>query len=88
MEDALLKYGLSGIVLLACGLFIRLLINWIQKLIKDNREAMEKKDEEHRRSIEKIFDRMNETNDDTNKALRENTNILSGLKSLLENQKR
>lgn len=87
MDDILLKYGLPGVGLMACGWLIMLLINWIKKLIKDNREAIEKKDDEHRKSIEKIIDRMNDTADETNKTLRDNTNILAGLKSLLENRK-
>jgi hypothetical protein len=36
----------------------------------------------------KNFDRVNDMTDDNNKVLRENTNILSGLKTLLENQRR
>lgn len=88
MDDILIKYGLPGIGLAGCGWLIKLLIDWKKKSDKDHAEALADKDEENRKTIERIVGRMDERSDDTNKTLRENTNVLSGLKALLENRNR
>lgn len=53
--------------------------------IIEKRHAKERKEWADRE--EKNFNRVNEIADETNKVLRENTNILSGLKTLFENRR-
>lgn len=98
MESKLMDYGVAGVGLLAMGALIMMLLRWIKKMIKDHQAAIERMDQEHRKAAEKrdedmrkmtegMFDRVNRMNDDTNRSLRDNTNILSGLKTLLETKK-
>lgn len=72
----LAQYGILGLCVIGLAGYI---------LIIDKRHSKERK--EWRETEEKNFDRLNEMNDETNKVLRENSNILSGLKTLLENRK-
>lgn len=76
MMDELLKYGFPGICLVAVGIYLA-------RKDKDHRKERDKWYE----VTDKHFDRLNEMNDETNKVLRENTNILTGLKTLLENRR-
>lgn len=76
MND-LLQYGVLGIVVVGLAGYI-LIIE--QRHKKERKEWGEKDDQK--------FDRISEMSDDTNKVIRENSNILSGLKTLLENQRR
>lgn len=75
MTEALGQYGILGIVVIG-------LSGYILKI--ESRHKKERKEwmESHQRQI----NRANEVADETNKVLRENTNILSGLKTLLENK--
>lgn len=77
MEDELLKYGLSGIALFAMGWFILYLM---REHKKERAELISK--------IEKMFDKQDDRAKDTNTVIKENTNILSGLKTLFENNLR
>lgn len=76
MEKELLQYGVLGVVVVAMGYYI-LKIESRHK--KERKEWLDMQD--------KHFDRMSDMNDESNKVLRENTNILSGLKTLLENKR-
>jgi len=53
----------------------------IEKRHKKERKEWTERDE-------KNFERLNELTDESNKVIREHTNVLSGLKTLLENQRR
>jgi hypothetical protein len=77
MQDFFLNYGLTGAIILALGMYV---------LKLEDRHRKERK--EWQEQQDKQFDRLNEISDSTNHAMRENTNILSGLKTLLENQNR
>lgn len=70
------QYGVLGLVVIALATYIM-----------RNEQAHRKERKDWRESNDKHFDRMNEVTDENNKCLRENTSILSGLKTLLENRK-
>lgn len=76
MNDTLQNFGVLGIIVAALAAYV---------IRIEGRHSKERK--EWKGVQEKQFDRLNEINDETNKVLRENTNILSGLKSLLEHKK-
>lgn len=73
MEAAFLQYGVLGLVVLGLSAYV-LRIETRHK--KERREWMEMQSEQ--------FDRMNDLTDESNKVIREHTNVLSGIKSLLE----
>lgn len=76
MDELVKNWGVAGIIVAAlAGYIIRI----------ESRHYKERK--EWRETQGKQFNRLNEINDETNKVLRENTNILQGLKTLLENRK-
>lgn len=79
----LLKYGLAGVCLIAMALYI--LKQDKHKEEQDDRH--EKKEKEWRDTMEKVTDKMDNRSEETNKNIRDNTNILAGLKTLLENRK-
>lgn len=81
MDKILLSYGLPGVCILGLALFVL-------KLMADHRKEREEWREDQKKTQEKQFDRINEMSDESNKVLRENSNILSGLKSLLENNRK
>lgn len=77
MEELLKSYGLAGVIIVAlAGYVIRI----------EARHGKERK--EWRETVEKQFNRMDEMSDEGHKAVRENTSILQGLKTLLENRNR
>lgn len=76
MEAALLQYGAIGAMLIGLAAYI-LRIEARHK--KERKEWMEMQSTQ--------FDRMNELSDESNKVIREHTNILTGLKTLLENRR-
>lgn len=76
MQNILLQYGVLGVAVIALAWYI---------LRKDQQHSKERKEWTERQ--DKQIDRMLESSEESNKVLRENTNILSGLKSLLENKK-
>lgn len=87
MTDTFLKAGVLGAGLIALAWFIMYLMKQHRA---ERKEWMEKQEAERKQWLEtqeKQFDRMNDVTDESNKVLRENTNILSGLKTLLENRK-
>lgn len=76
MEKELLQYGVLGIVVIGMAYYILKI------------EARHKRERKELMDINaKQFDRVSDMNDESNKVLRENTNILSGLKALLENRR-
>jgi len=76
MEQALLQYGAIGVMLIGMSAYI---------LRIEARHKKERKEWMDMQSTQ--FDRMNELSDESNKVIREHTNILIGLKTLLENRK-
>ena len=88
MDDILLKYGLPGVVIAGLAAFVLKLIDWQRKDRKEWKEEISQIQEENRKVHEKQFDRLNQLTDESNRVTRENTNILTGLKTLLENQNR
>lgn len=76
MTDAALQYGFIGLAVLG-------LASYIVKI-----EARHKKErDEWRKMIEKQNERTDKMTDENNKVIREHSNILSGLKALLENRR-
>jgi len=75
MEKEFLQYGVLGMVAVGLSWFI-------MYLIKDHR----KERKEWREFQEKQMDRMMEQGDESNKVIREHSNLLSGIKALLENR--
>lgn len=88
MQNIFLSYGLTGAIILALGMYILKLEDRHKKERKEWSEKQEKENERDRDIHQRQFTRMNEMSDQSNEVMRENTNILSGLKSLLENQNR
>ena len=75
MDKILLQYGVLGVVVLGLAYYIL------------RRDAAHKKERKELIDMnEQNFKRVNEITDENNRVLRENTNILSGLKTLLENR--
>lgn len=88
MNEALLKYGLGGIIIAGMAWFILYLMKDHKKEREEMRVGNEKQRIEDRETRNKQFKRMEEMADESNKSVRENTNILTGLKTLLENKNR
>lgn len=88
MDDILLRYGLPGVVIGGLSAFVMKLIEWQRKDRTEWRDEIARIQEENRKIHEKQFDRLSQLTDESNRVTRDNTNILSGLKSLLENQNR
>lgn len=76
MEKELFQYGILGIVVVALSGYV-LRIEGRHK--KERKEWMEMQ--------ERQFDRTNDLADESNKVIREHTNLLSSLKSMLENRR-
>lgn len=76
MTEGFLQYGVLGLVVVALGSYV---ISIESRHRKERKELTDMN--------ERMFDKMIENNDESNKVLRENTNILSGLKTLLENRR-
>jgi hypothetical protein len=77
VNEILAKWGAAGVIISALAIYIVRI---------EARHKSERK--EWRETIGKQFDRMNDQTDESNKTTRENTNILQGLKTLLENKNR
>lgn len=76
MDAVLLQYGILGAVVVG-------LSSYILKI-----EARHRKERKEWQEIaSNQFKRMNDLGDETNQVIREHTNILSGLKTLLENRR-
>jgi hypothetical protein len=75
MEKLIENYGILGIILVALAAYV---------IRIEKRHGSERK--EWRETMEKQFNRMDEMSDEGHKAVRENTSILQGLKTLLENR--
>lgn len=83
MEDELLKYGGLGLGLIIAGIIGKIALQKMSEMEKSHKEERK----EFRQTIEKQFDEQNKTAEEHNKITRENTGILQGLKTLLENRR-
>lgn len=88
MEEVFLKYGLLGAIVIALGIYILKLEERHRKERKEWMENQWKEQEQSRKTQERQFDRMNEMSDNNTEAIKETGGILTGLKTLLENQNR
>lgn len=88
MEDVFIKYGFPGAVIAALSIFVVKLIDWHRKDRQDWEDQRIREQEESRKINDQHFDRLGELTDESNKVMREHSNILTGLKTLLENQNR
>lgn len=84
MTEGFLQYGVLGLVVLALGSYV---IKIEQRHRKERKELQEER-KEMMKMNENLSDKMIESNDENNKVIREHTNVLSALKTLLENQRR
>lgn len=75
MENALLQYGVLGVVVLGMAYYI------VRIEIRHAKERKEWQDKDDRH-----FNTLISAKDESNRVIRENTNILAGLKALLENK--
>lgn len=75
MENEFLQYGVLGMAVVGMGWFI-------MYIIKDHR----KERKEWRDFQEKQMDRIIEQGDESNKVIRDHSNLLSGIKTLLESR--
>jgi len=76
MEKEWLQYGVLGLVVIGMAYYILYIERERSKERKEWREVLEKQQE-----------RVNDIADENNKIIREHTNILIGLKTLLENRR-
>lgn len=74
--DLFSQYGFFGVVLGG-------LVTWILIMRKDHKQEIGKRDE----ILNKISDKIDVNEKRTQDIIRDNTNILAGLKTLLENRK-
>jgi hypothetical protein len=83
MTEGFLQYGILGLVVVALGSYL------LRIEARHNKEKKELREERDTlmKMHEKNFDRVSEMTNDGNKVMREFTNVLSGLKTLLENRK-
>jgi hypothetical protein len=88
MENELLKYGLSGICIAGLAWYILHSEESHRKERKEWRDQQKLETEQNLKVQKEQFDRINEISDTSNQLTRENTNILTGLKTLLENPRR
>jgi len=77
VNEALLQYGLPGIVILG-------LVSWILIMRKDHKKELDKRDA----MLEKLSDKQDKREEKTQDLMRDNIGILQGLKALLEVQHR
>ena len=76
MEKLFLQYGILGAVAVVLAGYI------LHLQVQHKKER-----DEWRKMQEKQLDRMDDIAKENNKVIREHTNLLSGLKSLLENRR-
>lgn len=81
MQDIFLKYGISGAVIVALSWYILRIEDRHRKERKEYADRMMEQEKRNQEVTGKMFDKMIESTD-------KNTNILSGLKTLLENKNR
>lgn len=97
MEDALLKYGLSGIVIIALAWFVMYIIKdhkvekteWIkalERLMDKNDEAIKEVTLKQDESIERIIEKIDERQKETNAAILTTGNLVSAFKTLFESE--
>lgn len=76
MPEEWLKYGILGLVVIGLGGYV---------MYRDREHKKERK--EWMDMMQKADEKLHQVSKETNQVLRENTNILSGLKTLLEIKK-
>lgn len=76
MQEAWLQYGILGLVVVGLGAYV---IRRDMEHKKERKEWLE--------MLSKNEDKIHQMSHETNKVLRENSNILSGLKALLEHRR-
>ena len=76
MNEALLQYGLSGIVIIG-------LASWILIMRKDHRRELDKRDS----ILEKLSEKQDKREEKTQDLMRDNIGILQSLKTLLEQRR-
>lgn len=84
MNEVFVQYGVLGVMVGTSLSAIYYLVKWLKK--KDEEHAKERS--EWLQTMEDITDKSDKTSKETNTIIRENSSILFGLKSLLEQQKR
>lgn len=75
MNEVWAQYGVLGLAVIGLGAYIVRI-----------EQRHKKERDEWRITIEKQFDKLDERSEETNKTTRETGNILTGLKTLLENR--
>lgn len=88
MEEIILKYGLPGAIIVGLGIYVLKIEKRHREERKEWMDSQLREAEEYRKTQERQFDRMNEMSDHNTEALNKTGGILSGLKTLLENQNR
>jgi len=76
LNEALLQYGLSGIVIIG-------LASWILIMRKDHRRELDKRDS----ILEKLSEKQDKREEKTQDLMRDNIGILQSLKTLLEQRR-
>lgn len=99
MEDVVLKYGLAGVIMVGLSWFIMYLLKDIKKEREETRGIIQRERSDHRvqmdkerydwiRTLDRMFDKADLREKETNAVIRDVTDILSGLKSIIENRNR
>lgn len=81
MQDIFLKYGITGAVIVALAWYILRIEDRHRKERKEYADRLMEQERKNQEITGKMFDKMIESTD-------KNTNILSGLKTILENKNR
>lgn len=88
MQDLLTKYGLYGIVMAGLSTGIVIMWKYIIKREKDHADEREKADKAHMDVIEKIADRWDRKEDESQKLMRDHNSMLSEIKTMLQHNNR
>lgn len=81
------KYGIPGVIATVAIATISWCVVFIKGLLKEHkeeRESIERNNRAERDDWKRTIERQNE---ESNRNIKENTNVLSGLKTLLENRR-
>lgn len=86
-EDVLLKYGLPGIFIVILIVAIKWGAVFVKDLMKEHKDEREEQENQHRRERE-TWNLINQRQlDESNKNIKENTNVLSELTTILKTKK-
>lgn len=86
MTEVFAQYGILGAVVICLAGYILRIEGRHKKERKEWLDEHKRERNEWLESHQRQIDRANQVADDTNRTLRENTNILTGLKTLLESK--